>query len=73
MDALSTMLKPLALLEKVAGMDHPATLAEIAEDEGGNARKAVTGDPKKLPARRGIKRRKKSAKKKVWHSKKRER
>jgi IclR family acetate operon transcriptional repressor len=32
MDALSTMLKPLALLEKVAGMDHPATLAEIAED-----------------------------------------
>jgi len=47
------------------------TLAEIAEDEGGNLRKAVTGDPKKLPARRGVKRRKKSAKKKVWHSKKR--
>src|SRR5256884_5818425 len=39
------------------------TLAEIAEDEGGNARKAVTGDPKKLPARGGIRRRKKSAKK----------
>src|SRR6476620_11388539 len=32
MDAPFTMLKPLALLEKVAGMDHPATLAEIAED-----------------------------------------
>lgn len=49
------------------------TLAEIAEDEGGNVKKAATGDPKKLPRRRGIKRRKKSAKKKVWHSKKRER
>src|SRR5438270_1312784 len=49
------------------------TLAEIAEDEGGNVKKAATGDPKKLPPRRGIKRRKKTAKKKVWHSKKRER
>src|SRR5437016_9625607 len=49
------------------------TLAEIAEDEGGNVKKAATGDPKKLPARRGIKRRKNRAKKKVWHSKKRER
>jgi bifunctional non-homologous end joining protein LigD len=47
------------------------TLAEIAEDEGGVVKKAATGDPKKLPARRGIKRRKKAAKKKVWHSKKR--
>jgi len=47
------------------------TLAEIAEDEGGNLRKAATGDPKTLPRRRGVKRRKKSAKKKVWHSKKR--
>src|SRR5712692_8496243 len=46
-------------------------LAEIAEDEGGNVRKAATGDPKTLPRRRGVKRRKKSAKKKVWHSKKR--
>lgn len=46
------------------------TLAEIAEDEGGVVKKAATGDPKKLPPRRGIKRRKKSAKKKVWHSKK---
>ena len=46
------------------------TLTEIAEDEGGVVKKAATGDPKKLPARRGVKRRKKSAKKKVWHSKK---
>src|ERR1700740_2633530 len=44
------------------------TLAEIAEDEGGVVEKAATGDPKKLPRRTGIKRRKKSAKKKVWHS-----
>jgi bifunctional non-homologous end joining protein LigD len=44
------------------------TLAEIAEDEGGNIKKAATGDPKKLAGRRGIKRRKKTAKKKVWHS-----
>jgi hypothetical protein len=45
------------------------TLAEIAEDEGGNVKKAATGDPKKLPPRRtGVKRRKKSAKKKIWHS-----
>jgi bifunctional non-homologous end joining protein LigD len=46
------------------------TLAEIAEDEGGNVKKAATADPKKLPRRRGIKRRKKTAKKKVWHSNK---
>jgi len=44
------------------------TLAEIAEDEGGVVEKAATGDPKKLPRRTGTKRRKKSAKKKVWHS-----
>ena len=44
------------------------TLAEIAEDEGGVVKKAATADPKKLPARRGIKRRKKTSKKKVWHS-----
>jgi bifunctional non-homologous end joining protein LigD len=42
------------------------TLAEIAEDEGGNVKKAATGDPKKLPPRRGVKRRKKGAKRKVW-------
>lgn len=46
------------------------SLAEIAEDEGGDVKKATTGDPKKLPPRRGIKRRKKTAKKKVWHSNK---
>ena len=46
------------------------TLAEIAEDEGGNVKKAATADPKKLPRRTGIKRRKKTAKKKVWHSNK---
>ena len=46
------------------------TLSEIAEDEGGVVKKAATGDPKKLPPRRGIKRRKKSARKKVWHSNK---
>jgi bifunctional non-homologous end joining protein LigD len=44
------------------------TLAEIAEDEGGNVKKAATADPKKLPRRTGVKRRKKAAKKKVWHS-----
>jgi bifunctional non-homologous end joining protein LigD len=46
------------------------TLAEIAADEGGVVKKAATGDPKKLAARRGIKRRKKSAPRKVWHSNK---
>jgi bifunctional non-homologous end joining protein LigD len=44
------------------------TLAEIAEDEGGDVKKAASADPKKLPRRSGIKRRKKSTKKKVWHS-----
>lgn len=44
------------------------TLAEIAEDEGGDIRKAATGDPKKIPRRTGVKRRKKGSKKKVWHS-----
>jgi len=42
------------------------SLAEIAEDEGGNIKKAVTGDPKKIPRRTGVKRRKKGAKRKVW-------
>jgi hypothetical protein len=46
------------------------TLAEIAEDEGGVVKKAATGDPKKLPRRTGIQRRKKTAKKKIWHSNK---
>jgi bifunctional non-homologous end joining protein LigD len=61
-----TATQPFSVLTK-------RTLAEIAEDEGGNVKKAATGDPRKLPRRRGIKRRKKSAKKKVWHSKKRAR
>ena len=45
------------------------TLAEIAEDEGGDVKKAATGDPKTIPRRTGVKRRKKGGKKKVWHSK----
>lgn len=44
------------------------TLAEIAEDEGGNVKKAATGDPKKIPARSGVKRRKKGQRARVWHS-----
>jgi bifunctional non-homologous end joining protein LigD len=44
------------------------TLAEIAEDEGGDVKKAATGDPKKLPRRTGVKRRKRGQKKKVWTS-----
>lgn len=44
------------------------TLAEIAEDEGGNVKKAATGDPKNVPPRTGVKRRKKGQKAKVWHS-----
>jgi bifunctional non-homologous end joining protein LigD len=42
------------------------TLAEIAEDEGGDVKKAKTGDPKKIPERTGVKRRRKGQKKKVW-------
>jgi bifunctional non-homologous end joining protein LigD len=37
------------------------TLAEIAEDEGGNVEKAATGDPSVLPAPVGRKRRRKKA------------
>lgn len=44
------------------------TLAEIAEDEGGDVKKAATGDPKRVPPRTGIKRRKKGQKARVWHS-----
>lgn len=44
------------------------TLAEIADDEGGDVKKAATGDPKKVPPRTGVKRRKKGQKAKVWHS-----
>ena len=44
------------------------TLAEIAEDEGGDVKKAATGDPKKLPRRARAQRRKKKAKKAIWYS-----
>jgi bifunctional non-homologous end joining protein LigD len=57
-----TELAPASILTR-------RTLAEIAEDEGGNIAKAATGDPKKIPRRTGVKRRKKGAKAKVWHSK----
>ncbi len=56
-----TELAPVSILTR-------RTLAEIAEDEGGNIKKAATGDPKKIPRRTGVKRRKKGAKAKVWHS-----
>jgi len=57
-----TELAPASILTR-------RTLAEIAEDEGGNIKKAATGDPKKIPRRTGVTRRKKGAKAKVWHSK----
>lgn len=44
------------------------TLAEIAEDEGGDIKKAATGDPEKVPRRTGVKRRKKGQKRKVWNT-----
>lgn len=44
------------------------TLAEIAEDEGGDIKKAATGDPKKVPPRTGVKRRKTGQRARVWHS-----
>jgi bifunctional non-homologous end joining protein LigD len=56
-----TELAPVSILTR-------RSLAEIAEDEGGNVKKAATGDPKKIPARTGVKRRSKGGKKKVWHS-----
>jgi len=56
-----TELAPVSILSR-------RTLAEIAEDEGGNVKKAATGDPTKIPRRTGVKRRKKGAKAKVWHS-----
>jgi bifunctional non-homologous end joining protein LigD len=56
-----TELAPVSILTR-------RTLAEIAEDEGGNAKKAATGDPKKIPERTGVKRRKRR-KASVWHSK----
>lgn len=57
-----TELAPVSILTR-------RTLAEIAEDEGGDIEKASTGDPKNIPKRTGVKRRKKGAKAKVWHSK----
>jgi len=56
-----TELAPVSILSR-------RSLAEIAEDEGGNVEKAKTGDPKKIPRRTGVKRRKKNSKAKVWHS-----
>lgn len=56
-----TELAPASILTR-------RTLAEIAEDEGGDIRRASTGDPKKIPERTGVKRRKKGQKKKVWTS-----
>ncbi|PYS68382.1 MAG: hypothetical protein DMF69_20375 [Acidobacteria bacterium] len=56
-----TELAPVSILTR-------RSLAEIAEDEGGDIKKAATGDPKKIPRRTGVKRRKKGSKAKVWHS-----
>jgi bifunctional non-homologous end joining protein LigD len=56
-----TELAPASILTR-------RTLAEIAEDEGGDVKKASTGDPKKVPHRTGVKRRKKGQRAKVWHS-----
>jgi len=56
-----TELAPVSILTR-------RSLAEIAEDEDGNVKKAATGDPKKIPPRTGVKRRGKRGKKKVWHS-----
>src|SRR5688572_20395441 len=56
-----TEIAPVSILTR-------RSLAEIAEDEGGNIKKASTGDPKKIPPRTGVKRRKKNQKAKVWHS-----
>jgi bifunctional non-homologous end joining protein LigD len=62
MDEDVTEIAPVSILSR-------RTLAEIAEDEGGDVKKAATGDPKKIPRRTGVKRRGKRAKAKVWHSK----
>jgi bifunctional non-homologous end joining protein LigD len=56
-----TEIAPVSILTR-------RTLAEIAEDEGGDIAKATTGDPKKIPRRTGVKRRKKGQKRKVWNS-----
>jgi len=56
-----TEIAPVSILTR-------RSLAEIAEDEGGNPKKASTGDPKTIPRRTGVKRRKKGQRAKVWHS-----
>ena len=56
-----TELAPVSIITR-------RSLAEIAEDEGGDVKKAATGDPRKIPPRTGVKRRSKRGKKKVWHS-----
>ncbi|HEY6120648.1 MAG TPA: DNA polymerase ligase N-terminal domain-containing protein [Pyrinomonadaceae bacterium] len=56
-----TELAPVSILTR-------RSLAEIAEDEGGNPKKAATGDPRVIPRRTGVKRRKKGQRAKVWHS-----
>src|SRR5690349_13094948 len=56
-----TELAPVSILTR-------RSLAEIAADEGGDVEKAATGDPKKIPRRTGVERRKKGSKAKVWHS-----
>ena len=55
-----TEIAPVSILTR-------RSLAEIAEDEGGNVKKAATGDPKVIPRRTGVKRRKKGSKK-VWQA-----
>lgn len=54
-----TEIAPVSILTR-------RTLAEIAQDEGGNVAKAATGDPKKIPSRTGVKRRKQGQKRRVW-------
>lgn len=54
-----TEIAPVSILTR-------RTLAEIAEDEGGNVKKAATGDPRRIPERTGVKRRKQGQKPKVW-------
>jgi bifunctional non-homologous end joining protein LigD len=56
-----TLTSPVSIATK-------RTLAEIAEDEGGNVAKAATADPKKIPRRTGVKRRTPRARRKVWRT-----
>ncbi len=56
-----TQIAPASILTR-------RTLAEIAEDEGGDVKKAAAGDPQTIPRRSGVKRRKKGQKQKVWPS-----